>query len=514
MTTIRSLQEHWKLALGILCLGLLSLGPAQAALNGGWSTMLPYQFERITADGIGIVSGIDIEVMQAAARRAGFRAAFEEVSRASNVKAVRAGQLDFSLAEQPRASAHDWAWFTLPYRKASVAIVMRRGELQPWKGADPRESLRRLLESGATIAVNWTFDPGPEATALLESDAFRGQVLDAATDADSVAHLLTGEADAVIGDRRSMASAVVQAGAVRRVRSLPGDLNRPELSIMLSKKTVSSTTFQALDRALREMRDTGELNRIARHSLVPEVLRPALQTLWFRSFDIIGTIAFAISGVLIARRERYDIVGALVLAALPAVGGGVMRDLISGRSPIGILQSPTLLLLVLGTVLAALFIYAIHDIWGNSHAAEPAQGENDPFRWASTRGLLEVSDAIGLAAFTVTGVIVAAVQRCEPLWLWGPLLAAMTAAGGGVLRDVLRSQADIPTLKGTLYPEIALFWGLVYSLMIHFIGPDLLLSTVLMMTITVIIAGFLSRIVVINFGWHSLFLSFPARRAH
>ncbi|MBK5969299.1 MULTISPECIES: TRIC cation channel family protein [Thiorhodovibrio] len=346
MTTIRSLQEHWKLALGILCLGLLSLGPAQAALNGGWSTMLPYQFERITADGIGVVNGIDIEVMQAAARRAGIRTAFEEVSRVSNVQAVRAGQLDFSLAAQPQASARDWAWFTLPYRKASVAIVMRRGELQQWKGADPTESLRRLL------------------------------------------------------------------------------------------------------------------------------------------------------------------------AALPAVGGGVMRDLISGRSPIGILQSPTLLLLVLGTVLAALFIYAIHDIWGNSYAAEPAQGENDPFRWASTRGLLEVSDAIGLAAFTVTGVIVAAVQRCEPLWLWGPLLAAMTAAGGGVLRDVLRSQADIPTLKGTIYPEIALFWGLIYSLMIYFIGPDLLLSTVLMMTITVIIAGFLSRIVVVHFAWHSLFISFPERRAH
>jgi hypothetical protein len=52
----------------------------------------------------------------------------------------------------------------------------------------------------------------------------------------------------------------------------------------------------------------------------------------------------------------------------------------------------------------------------------------------------------------------------------GPLLAAITAAGGGELRDVLLSQSDIPSLKGSIYPEIALAWGLVYSIAIFVLG--------------------------------------------
>lgn len=164
------------------------------------------------------------------------------------------------------------------------------------------------------------------------------------------------------------------------------------------------------------------------------------------------------------------------------------------------------MLLVIGTVLAGMVVFAVQDRWRKSLTSDVPNDGDDTFRWASSRGLLEISDAIGLATFTITGVIVAAAQRCEPLWLWGPLLAALTAAGGGVLRDVLRSQADIPTLKGVIYPELALFWGLIYSLIIYFAGQDLLLSTVLIMTIVIIVAGFFSRILVVHFGWRSIFL--------
>ncbi len=228
------------------------------------------------------------------------------------------------------------------------------------------------------------------------------------------------------------------------------------------------------------------------------------QAAWFRLFDAIGTVAFAISGVLIARRERYDIVGACVLAALPAVGGGVMRDLFTGRSPIAILESPTLLLLVLGTVLAGWLFYTVHDRFFPN--ATPAEADSGRFRWLSTRGALEIFDAIGLSTFMVVGVMVALLQNCEPLWLWGPLLAAITAAGGGVLRDVLRSQSDIPTLKGSIYPEIALVWGLVYSIAILVIGMNLRLETTLALTITVMAAAFATRILVVQFRIPSIFL--------
>ena len=60
-------------------------------------------------------------------------------------------------------------------------------------------------------------------------------------------------------------------------------------------------------------------------------------------------------------------------------------------------------------------------------------------------------------------MVVALATRSEPLWLWGPLLATITGAGGGILRDVVRSEPNIAVLKGELYPEIAFIWGLFLS---------------------------------------------------
>ena len=88
-------------------------------------------------------------------------------------------------------------------------------------------------------------------------------------------------------------------------------------------------------------------------------------------------------------------------------------------------------------------------------------------RWSIGRiadHLAQAFDALGLAAFSVVGVIVAVEAQASPLWLWGPILAALTGAGGGILRDVFRVDPNMPTLKGEFYAEVALIWGFLFSL--------------------------------------------------
>ncbi|MCX6927526.1 MAG: immunoglobulin domain-containing protein [Verrucomicrobia bacterium] len=81
----------------------------------------------------------------------------------------------------------------------------------------------------------------------------------------------------------------------------------------------------------------------------------------------------------------------------------------------------------------------------------------------NTYTAVDCFDALGLGAFTVVGVTVALESRCTPLWLWGPLLGAMTSAGGGILRDVVRADLDNPGLKGMFYAEVSLIWALAFS---------------------------------------------------
>lgn len=71
-----------------------------------------------------------------------------------------------------------------------------------------------------------------------------------------------------------------------------------------------------------------------------------MELLWF-TFDIIGTIAFAISGTLVGIGRRMDIFGMLVLALATAIGGGIMRDLIVGNIPPNSLRTFTYVFLVM-----------------------------------------------------------------------------------------------------------------------------------------------------------------------
>src|SRR5262245_35855006 len=106
--------------------------------------------------------------------------------------------------------------------------------------------------------------------------------------------------------------------------------------------------------AIDELRRSGELRRIADLYALPVLINQTFDTQWFRILAFIGIVAFALSGVVLAYEGQYTLFGALVLAALPAVGGGIVRDLLLQRDPLGVVQNPEALVTVFGTVLAGM----------------------------------------------------------------------------------------------------------------------------------------------------------------
>jgi uncharacterized membrane protein YeiH len=204
-------------------------------------------------------------------------------------------------------------------------------------------------------------------------------------------------------------------------------------------------------------------------SLLSQAFNEVVDTPWFLAVDLTGTVAFALSGITIARSERYSIFGALVLAWLPALGGGLVMDLIVGRTPPAILAQPAYMYAILLTVLAARLV-----LWAVDRARGRLVLFFDVVRWylmvarrLPPRTALVLFDAIGLASFTVTGVFTAIQFNCHPLFLWGPILAMMNASLGAMLRDVFRADAHNPILKGSFYAEVAILWGLFLSVYVQ-----------------------------------------------
>lgn len=148
--------------------------------------------------------------------------------------------------------------------------------------------------------------------------------------------------------------------------------------------------------------------------------------------DLLGVAVFAISGVLAAGRKGMDWLGVLVIAALTAIGGGTLRDVLLNRHPIfWIVDTNYLIVIGLSALLTLLYV-----------------------RWRPPPGkLLLLADAAGLALFTLSGAQVAEAFRLSPIIV--VLMGTMTGAAGGVLRDVLC--AEIPlVLRRDIYATAAI----------------------------------------------------------
>lgn len=134
--------------------------------------------------------------------------------------------------------------------------------------------------------------------------------------------------------------------------------------------------------------------------------------------ELIGTVAFAVSGALLAIEKELDYYGIVFFAIITAVGGGIIRDVMINDSLPAALENP--LYVLVGIASAALAILFYRKI----------------IRYTN---FLQIFDAIGLAAFTAIGAEVAILNKLElPFVII--TLALLTGTGGGVLRDVFAKE--------------------------------------------------------------------------
>ena len=161
--------------------------------------------------------------------------------------------------------------------------------------------------------------------------------------------------------------------------------------------------------------------------------------------EALGIGAFALSGVVEAKKKGMDFVGAFTAAFLTAFGGGTLRDLILDRHPLVWIGQPTYIAAVF---LIALIASVRHALNGQLYA---------PGR------LVDILDALGLGLFSAAGTSVALTSGAHPLV--AIVMGVVTATFGGVLRDVICN--EIPSIFRTsqLYATCALLGSIVYLLL-------------------------------------------------
>ncbi|OCG13575.1 hypothetical protein A9G09_07735 [Gilliamella sp. wkB292] len=183
-------------------------------------------------------------------------------------------------------------------------------------------------------------------------------------------------------------------------------------------------------------------------------------------FDLLGTIVFAISGVLLAAKKEMDPIGALVLAVITAIGGGTIRDMVLNHGPIfWITDSTDLYVAIIASLITMLLL-----------------------RYSSTltipKWLFSVLDAIGLAVFVGIGVNKAIDSQVNSLI--AVCMGVMTGVGGGIIRDVLAR--DIPMVFRTdIYATACIIGGTTHVIAYNGLNLPLEISTLLGISVTLTI---------------------------
>lgn len=156
------------------------------------------------------------------------------------------------------------------------------------------------------------------------------------------------------------------------------------------------------------------------------------------SLDLLGTVAFAISGALSAANKKFDWFGATFAAFVTAVGGGSVRDLFIGNLPVSWLNDINYLLaIIVGVLITYLF-------------------KSTVMKWKKT---LFLFDTIGLGVFTIIGTEKALMMGIHPAM--AGIMGMFSAVLGGVIRDTLCN--DIPLIfKQEIYATACLVGALIY----------------------------------------------------
>ena len=188
--------------------------------------------------------------------------------------------------------------------------------------------------------------------------------------------------------------------------------------------------------------------------------------------DILGTFSFAVSGAFAAMEKRLDPFGVLILAFITAIGGGTVRDLLIGDTPVAWLQQPSIGWIIIAGAAGALFLGR---------------------RLKKMQFLLTSFDALGLGLFTIIGI------QKGLLYHLGPgvciALGTMTGCFGGVIRDIVLNKVPLIFQKD-IYASASILGGIAYFLLINLTIPDTVAAAISIVLI------FATRMLGIRYRWH------------
>ncbi len=486
-------------------------------LHSGWYPRPPYQME-VEAGSRMVLTGLEIQLARELSAKAGYSVSFEAMPWSAMMDGLKSGKTDLVMGAYYDKQRKNFAHYSLPYRTETNAVYYHKS----LRGAAAIDTMDKLLaflnKTPMTMATI-----GPVEDYIYGSERFKNFLKNPpagfkmiSSDGYNQSLMLTvnRRADIFVASPVIADKILANTGFSGQIKKMP--VTFPEISVhaLFSRKTISPNELETFNSVIKSMRRENRFRSLQLEFLLPTYLAITTDQVWFNMLTFLGIGAFCISGVLLARKERYNFFGALVLATLPAIGGGVVRDLVLGADPVFVLKTPAFILVAIVVVVLGFTGFKIYDLLVGSRLLTQKIGQYTEKNISLVFDkLFKFFDAWAVSAFTVIGVGVALEMQAKPLWLWGPVMGVLTASGGVVLRDVVRADFNIEILKLDSYAEISILGGVLYISALLLLPYKIGLAFIFYLTLSVVALLFALRFFILWKGYENP-LQFGARHTH
>lgn len=462
--------------------------PDKDILISGWYSWEPYQYNKTTASGTKLV-GMDIWLIKYLATKVKLDISYNEVPWKQHQIDLSTGDRDMASGATYTADRAKYAYFSIPYRFEENSLFRLSSSDKKITFSNIKEFLAQVrLQNYRLAVVDGFVYASPDINDFIKDEANHDIIVKFPEDLFSLKALMRNEVDGFLCDRVVGSSLVFNNALDKKVEEVPLNIKTP-IHMMFSKKTVPIEVVEKFNSAIASFVDTGDYKSIVSTYLYSLLLLQTINADWFYIVSLIGTIAFAISGIAIAAKENATLFGTLIFAMLPSVAGGIMRDLIINRDKIGILTTPSAMYII---VIIVIFGFAVMHLVENYNHGSNSDSAVSKF-WMN---LLIVCDALGQASFIVTGVAISMIGRIDPIELWGPFFAFLTANAGGIIRDMLTREGIVTCIYGDINPEISVIWGFAFSLFLSYNSYDPDPQKIEYAVIVVVLGAFITRLIV------------------
>ncbi|MFY9589221.1 transporter substrate-binding domain-containing protein [Rickettsia endosymbiont of Halotydeus destructor] len=464
-------------------------------LINAWYINEPYQYNITASNGRIGVSGMDIELINAFAKKAGINIVNQENTWFQDQLDIENGTSDMSGGATYTIERSKYAHFSKPYRSEELSLFI----IEPLAKKLNFQNITQFIAQVRLFNFHLGVIKGnvygvPEFTNFLQNEKNSDIITVYQNDMELVNGLAKKEINGFISDRVVGAVNILNEKIEQKIIEVPLNIKTP-IHLIFSKKTVSLSVVQKFNYAIEEFIAGNEYKKIVKTYIYHILLPKSIDSRWCHMAVMLGSFAFAISGIIIGIKKNSTLFGTFLFAMLPSITSCITLDLIVNHNT-GHLNfdfTPSYFYYIFIAVLISFTSIKIFSYYNK-------QFYEDNFLDQIFTNILVICDAFGQATFIVIGVVMVIIQKIEPLGFWGPFFACITSNSGVILRDFISRQEVAKGIPKGSSIEISVLWGVCFSVLLDVYGSNPNYNTIQYSMITVIIGAFITNLLIYHFG--------------